>query len=480
MQLALELPLKPILLPKKTWDDILCSIDMESDNHARLTSVHEKRSLGQIFTPLSMARQLISLIPDFSVNDMKYADPGAGTGILSAALLARHSCESTLPPQSLIAYESDIRLHAQWKQNFGDICTQFGIKKTNFQLFRDFYKNAESILNTGKPLQGGKVTRLITNPPYKKLSANDPISILLKRHGIYAPNHYAAFLALSVEWLEEEGDLLAIIPRSLFNGTYFKNFRNWLSAKVSIEHIVAYQSRSNFGRNVLQENVCLYLKKSNQRPLIRVTLCEHAEAIATHDLLIPQEQILGGLWKLPSTPAQLNALQENSALPETIESLGLTVKTGSVEVHRPECKNSYPVRVIYSRDFNDKGEITWGETKKPRTFALGRARHLLPDDNSGYVVIKRITANNGNKHRIIPTWISQQSTGYPEISFDNHVQVFSAKGNSLSEKVGMALINFLRSEGANLCMSSISGTTQVNIDDLKELRFPNVFKGQLD
>lgn len=478
MQLAL--PLKATLLSKKTWDDILCRVDKESDNHARVTSKHEKRALGQVFTPLPMARQLISLIRDFSVNNMKYADPGAGSGILSAALLARHASESILPPKSLNAYETDIRLHAQWKKNFGDICKQLGVEKSDFQLYRDFYKNAESILNTGKPLQGGKVTRIITNPPYKKLAADDPVSVLLKQHGIYTPNHYAAFLALSVEWLEEEGDLLAIIPRSLFNGTYFKKFRNWLSKKISIEHIVAYQSRSNFGRNVLQENVCLYLKKSNQRPQIRVTLCEHAEAIATHDLLIPQEQILGGLWKLPSTPAQLKALQENSALPETLESLGLTVKTGAVEVHRPECKNSTRVRVVYSRDFNDKGVITWGETKKPRAFALGRARYLLPDDNSGYVVIKRITANNGNKHRIIPTWISQQSTGFHEISFDNHVQVFSTKGHPLSEKVGMALMKFLESEGANLCMSSISGTTQVNIDDLKELRFPNVFNGHLD
>jgi hypothetical protein len=349
--------------------------------------------------------------------------------------------------------------------------------KSKCVLSTDFYGDAKSILTTGKPQGGEKVSMLITNPPYKKLASTSELSLLLKEYGIHAPNHYAAFIALSVLWLEEEGDLLAILPRSFFNGSYFKKFRQWLGERVSIEHIVAYGSRSNFGhKNVLQENICLYLKKSSQRDTIRVSFCDSADSTATHDLLVSKERILGDIWKLPSTPEQLSALYENDNLPETLESLMLTVKTGAVEVHRPECKQSRQVRVLYSRDFNDKGCITWNEVKKPRTFSLNRAVHPLPSDNSGFVVIKRITANDGNKHRIMPTWVSRSSTGLSEISFDNHVQVFSVDGMPIAEKAGAALMRYLQSENANLCMSTISGTTQINTFDLKELRYPQIWQ----
>jgi adenine-specific DNA-methyltransferase len=476
MQLAIDLPLDPTIITDNAWNDILNRISQDGDRHSLKTSSGEKRALGQIFTPLPMARQLISLINDFSKNDLNYADPGAGAGILSAALLSRHAKESLLPPRSLIAYESDIRLHGQWKSNFSNICDNLGMDSKNCMLSSDFYQDAESILTIGSPLGKEKVSRLITNPPYKKLAANSPISLLLKKHGIHAPNHYAAFMALSVEWLEDNGDLLAIIPRSFFNGAYFKKFRKWLETKVSIEHIVGYASRSNFGKNVLQENICLYLTKKSQNSVIRVSLCDHAEANAKYDLLIPKEKIIGEIWKLPSTPQQLKALTENESQPETLSSLGVTVNTGAVETHRSECPNSSQVKVLYSRDFNANGVITWAETKKPRTYALSRAVHRLPCDGSGFVVVKRITANDGSKHRIIPTWISRKTTGLNEISFDNHIQVFSHMGKPLNEGAGTALLAFLQGEMANLCMNAISGTTQVNINDLNALRYPNIWK----
>jgi len=464
--------LQPTLLPTESWADILSGIELLSQEHSSKTTASEKRSTGQIFTPLPMARQLISLIKNFGHAKSCYADPGTGTGILSAALLARHGKESTTPPKSLTAFETDTRLHASWGQNFADIGSKLGMGYGSCKLNSDFYKEARSILENGKPSNSVKATRIVTNPPYLKLGANEPLSLLLKEYGIYVPNHYAAFIALSALWLKDDGELLAIIPRSFFNGAYFKRFRNWLSSFMSIEHIVAYRSRSNFGRNVLQENICLSLRKRQQRPTIRISFCEHAEAAPLHDLVVPKSQILGDLWLLPSTPLQLAALQDNATQPHTLNSLGLVVKTGAVEVHRQQCTDSSSVKVLYSRDFNAVGDITWGETKKPRYFALDRAVSLLPDDGRGYVVIKRITANDGDKNRIMPVWISQETTFEKRIGFDNHVQVFSFNGEPMSKESGLKLVEFLRSKEANFCMSSISGTTQINIDDLKALNYP--------
>lgn len=466
--------LKPTIMSDDAWTDILSDIDLLSQNHAKMTTAIEKKTNGQVFTPLAMAKQLVSLIDKFDDKIGIYADAGAGTGILSAALLARHSIESNVPPKSLIAYEKDERLHANWNVNFSKISKKLKMEQGSCNLQSDFYQEAESILTTGKTSCGSEASRLVLNPPYKKLGSKEHLSLLLKSHGIYAPNHYAAFVSLSVQWLKDDGELLAIIPRSFFNGAYFKKFREWLSSKMSIEHIVSYSSRSNFGKNVLQENVCLYLKKCKQRPLIRVSYCEHAEASPLHDLLIPQDQILKDIWFLPSTPDHIIALKENSRLPHTLGSLGLSVSTGAVEVHRPECRKRPPVKVLYSRDFDADGVITWSEVRKPRYFASSRGVFDLTDDNSGYVVIKRITANDGNKNRLLPVWISKETTGLNKIGFDNHLQVFSYSGKPIPKDEGARLVKFLCEKSTNLCVSAGNGTTQINVNDLLALRFPSI------
>jgi hypothetical protein len=175
-----------------------------------------------------------------------------------------------------------------------------------------------------------------------------------------------------------------------------------------IEHIVAYSSRSNFGRNVLQENICILLKKTKQRSTIRVSLCEDASSTAHHELIIPKEQIIGDLWWLLSTPTQVKASLNNSKRIETLKSLGLVVRTGAIEIHRPQCKNHKAIRVIYSKDFNNKGGYNLGRNKKPRNFSFPRGTHQLPHDNSGFVVLKRITANCGEKNRLLPAWVSRK------------------------------------------------------------------------
>jgi hypothetical protein len=147
-----------------------------------------------------------------------------------------------------------------------------------------------------------------------------------------------------------------------------------------------------------------------------------------------------------------------------------------IEIHRAQHPDAKPVKVLYSRDFDANGTITWAETKKPRYFASSRSYTRLLDDGSGYVVIKRITANDGDKDRLMPTWVSKESTGLSLIGFDNHLQIFSFNGQPLPKSIGMKLIAFLQCKNTNLCMSLISGTTQINVSDLQALKYPDLSK----
>ena len=87
----------------------------------------------------------------------------------------------------------------------------------------------------------------------------------LKNVGIETVNLYSAFIALALKSLKKKGELVAIIPRSFCNGTYYQPFSEMILNESSIEHIHIFDSRTNaFSDNqVLQENIIIQMYHSN-------------------------------------------------------------------------------------------------------------------------------------------------------------------------------------------------------------------------
>jgi adenine-specific DNA-methyltransferase len=108
-----------------------------------------------------------------------------------------------------------------------------------------------------------RFTHAILNPPYKKISNQSEHRKMLKSVGIETTNLYSAFVALAVRELKDQGELVAIIPRSFCNGPYFKPFRELLLDQSSIKQIHLFKSRSEAFKedSVLQENIIISLQK---------------------------------------------------------------------------------------------------------------------------------------------------------------------------------------------------------------------------
>ena len=86
--------------------------------------------------------------------------------------------------------------------------------------------------------------------------------------GLETSNLYAAFLAVAAELLKPEGELVAIVPRSFANGTYFTPFRQRFTETVAFHHIHVYESRSKAFADdaVLQENIIFRAVRTRKRP----------------------------------------------------------------------------------------------------------------------------------------------------------------------------------------------------------------------
>jgi len=459
--------------PTKSIRCILELVEQNSQKWTESTSVTTRKQLGQVFTPLAMSLQLSSLLPRTAFNQMydginHIIDPGAGTGILSTTLVSRFMEEN---PQQLkvTGFEIDKRLKNDWLSAWEFINEQSTVH-VDATLLESFTEHADHLLSYGYLPGTTKPQYCTVNPPYIKLGKNSDLSQTLSKHGIPVPNMYAAFIALCATWLEDDGHMLCVIPRSFSSGDYFKHFRKWLGNQMSVEHVVLYRSRTNF-KNVLQETILLYMRKSTtQSTRVRITVADTPMSKPEYDLVLPSEKFIGAEgWWLPRSASDIEMILVNKNRPYTLQSLGITMSTGKVELHRISGNTEVPV--IYSKDFDSFGNWTWNEERKPRHVLVENRQILKLPQSGGYVLLKRISSNDSpNGKRLFPAFLSRQTVGMKYVGIENHVQYFHRDGQPLSNSECIKLIAFLNSDEANAVISSTGGTTQINCADISKLR----------
>lgn len=455
---------------KDEYSELLARIDSNSDYWRNATSPVEKKLRGQHFTPLSMAVQLsVMSSPNVSAKSV-IGDPGAGTGILSAALASRLQNQNLSKHFSIYGFETDQRLHDDLSRAWSFFSSQ-AESNSDYEIQSDFTVHAKSLLERGEIDGLSKPDFITTNPPYNKLSSKEPLSLLLKKHGISSPNLYSAFMVLAAKWVADDGHLLAVLPRSFCSGAYFKDFRKFLMENLSIEHITLYKSRSCF-KNVLQENILFYARKRKQVGRIRITVAKDPDSKPEYDLVLPSADILNeSHWSLPRTVKDIHLYLKNQKRNRTFPDAGYRLSTGKLELHRQS--GHLTTKVVYSSDFDNAGNWTWGEKKKPRFLETNSKNRLSLPTSGGYVVLKRISSNDGDEpKRLMPAWLSRTTIGDDVVALENHVQYIHKMGEPLSEDEGKSLVEFLSSDEAQAVMRTINGTTQINKTDMDRLNIP--------
>jgi adenine-specific DNA-methyltransferase len=207
-------------------------------------------ALGQFMTPSVIARFMASMFQKWPKR-IDLLDPGAGVGSLSEAFDARF-LENARPDSvlSIGAYEIEPMLVGYLNErlmHIESVATARAQKIRSEVVERDFIREGAFALAFG----GARYTHAILNPPYKKIGANSEYRLLLRKEGIETVNLYTAFMALAIGLTKEGGEIVAIIPRSFCNGTYFRPFRHWLLERVALRHIHVFESRKKAFRTTM-------------------------------------------------------------------------------------------------------------------------------------------------------------------------------------------------------------------------------------
>ncbi|MDP4192440.1 MAG: N-6 DNA methylase, partial [Bacteroidota bacterium] len=217
-----------------------------ADISAGRKPAHKKQALGQFFTPPETARfmaKFYSLRED--QKHIRILDPGTGSGLLSCALAEKIAKEKkSIRSIELICYEIDdevisfTRLSLDHLKNW---ISNYGIKLEYELRCKDFVEDNKNVLQETSNLDGSQDEKLydviISNPPFFKLSKEDPRHSLVSHLIAGQINIYSVFIFIATKMLKENGEMIFLIPRSFCAGNFFRQFREKLLSLIKFEHI---------------------------------------------------------------------------------------------------------------------------------------------------------------------------------------------------------------------------------------------------
>lgn len=227
-----------------------------------------RKNIGQFFTSKETAKFMTSLFNMPSKDQIKVLDPGAGSGILSAAVIEEieKQCNKSSRVE-LTCYETDTDIIPLLQKNLQYIknTTQINL---SYQIINDHYILSQSNDFSGSILASispPKYDIIISNPPYFKLPKDSPEVLAMQTICYGQPNIYFLFAAMSLFNLMLEGDMVYIIPRSWTSGAYFVSFRKFILTFGKITDIHIFTKRDNIFDmdQILQETMIIKIKKNS-------------------------------------------------------------------------------------------------------------------------------------------------------------------------------------------------------------------------
>lgn len=428
-----------------------------------------KGSLGQFMTPFAIAQFMASLFTNRTAAVL--LDAGAGIGSLCIA------ANQFLDLKRIDAWEIDPVMRAYLEKSLESLSVPFQLHSEDF---------IHDSINRIQFRLGARFTHAILNPPYKKISSDSEHRSACRQIGIETVNLYTAFLALAILQMEQNGELVAIIPRSFCNGPYYKPFRQLLLSECSIDVIHVFESRDKafIDDEVLQENIILKLTRGKPQANVLLSFSQDSSFADLQQSEIEFKNVVHAddkeqFIRVPSC----NDLDSSSGLfSHALKDLGIEVCTGPVVDFRlkehwsPEPQpGSAPL--IYPHHFTREGFQYPKQHKKPNALLRNPVVDKWLMQEGVYVLVKRFSAKE-EKKRVVAYLITPEDTRSALVGFENHWNVYHSRKQGLDLIMAKGLVCFLNSTAVDQHFRIFSGHTQVNATDLRNIKYPSLEKLQ--
>ena len=443
----------------------------------------QRKKYGQFFTSKETAVFMAELFEvPVDKEQLHILDAGAGSGILSVALIEKLQRTPQLRHIHLVCYENDpqildlLRANLQWICQHSTIKVDYEIREDNYILNQslDYNKMLGAETNTLK------YDMVISNPPYMKIAKDAPEAKAMPDVCYGAPNLYFLFVAMGLFDLCQNGELVYIIPRSWTSGAYFKKFRQKFLKDAVLEHIHLFVSRDKVfeDERVLQETIIIKARKTSVIPknIIITTSQSNKDFSVKTSFEAAYNTVISGedsYVYLVTNEQEVKILELLNKWTNTLPSIGLKMKTGlTVDFRKRETLRNAPedlaVPLFYSQHIQN-GKVIFPIGKEHEYIVTNQAGLLQPNVN--YLFVKRFTAKEEHRRLQCGVYLARNHPDYSQISTQNKINYIGGL-NGLSECVVYGLYVLFNSTFYDCYYRILNGSTQVNSTEINSMPVP--------
>lgn len=446
----------------------------------------ERKKYGQFFTSKETARFMAELynIPD-NQSRISILDAGAGSGILSCALLERLERMDSVQTIDLTCYENDDNILGLLRENVY-IYQANSKKDIEINIITDNYITSQYLdfnhMLGGNP-EPEKYDFVIGNPPYMKIPKDAPEATAMPDVCYGAPNLYFIFAAMGLFNLDNEGEMVYIIPRSWTSGAYFKRFRQYFLTEGKLEHIHLFVSRNKVfdKEDVLQETIIIKVKKTNQTPEdVTITSSQsNSDFDNLTSLTVPYSLVVSGddyYVYLVTGEKEVSVLERLHRFDKTLPDIGLKMKTGLTvdfrnrEILRNDAEEG-AIPLFYSQHIK-QGEVQF-PIQKEHEYVVTDQKGLM-QDNRNYLFVKRFTAKEERRRLQCGVYLSKKYPQYKKISTQNKINFVDGLITEMSECLVYGLYVIFNSTLYDEYYRILNGSTQVNSTEINAMPVPDL------
>lgn len=435
----------------------------------------ERKKYGQFFTSRKTAEFMAALFTiDYSKEELRLLDAGAGTGLLTTALVERIRRDGYKGTISVVCYENDLKVLPALAENLEGLKAQHGV---NYELRIDNYLTSQNF--SGTDMYKGEVELydlIIGNPPYLKISreASEAKAMPAVCHG--APNLYFLFWAMGIRNMRDNAELVYIIPRSWTSGAYFERFRKYLFKHCVITDIHIFGSRNKVfdGESVLQETMIVKVRKTNVKPVqihMSSSVTSEFADIRHYDVDYDTVVAPNNFVFLVTSVEEAKILTRVNNLSHTLDADNLRMRTGIIvdfrtrDVLRDNDEDgSFPL--IYSQHIKD-GRVTWPVGREAEYIVTDKKSYL--QENTDYLFVKRFTAKEEKRRLQCGIYLKAEHSKYRYISTQNKINYIKCDNPELA--YGLYVI--LNSSLYDAYYRILNGSTQVNSTEINLIPVPS-------
>lgn len=447
---------------------------------------NERKKYGQFFTSKETACFMAGLyiIPK-NLSKVRILDAGAGSGILSCALLERLEKVYSIQTIELTCYENDDKILGLLKENL-QTCQVNSKKDIRIEIITDNYITSQYLdFNhmLGGNLEPEKYDFVIGNPPYMKIPKDAPEAMAMPKVCYGAPNLYFIFAAMGLFNLEADREMVYIIPRSWTSGAYFKRFRQYFLTEGKLEHIHLFVSRNKVfdKEEVLQETIIIKVRKTNQTPeeLTITSSRSNSDFDNLTSLTVPYGIVVSGndyYVYLVTNEKEVSVLERLHRFDKTLPDIGLKMKTGLTvdfrnrEILRDDAEEG-AIPLFYSQHIK-QGEVQF-PIQKEHEYVVTDKKGLM-QDNRNYLFVKRFTAKEEHRRLQCGVYLSKKYPQYKKISTQNKINFVDGLITEMSECLVYGLYVIFNSTLYDEYYRILNGSTQVNSTEINAMPVPEL------